>query len=239
MPHPTFDRLPPEKRARFVRAARDEFASQPFALASIRRIVATLGIAKGSVYQYFDDKADLFCWLVDEAGRRKVAAIEAGLGLDAGAIESGRCWAAGPGGAGGSDGAAAPPDVFGRLRAQMVAGLVFAAREPAWARILWRAQATPVPGLAAVQAAQAQAARAHLAGMLAAGVAEGSVRAGLAPALVVPLVQGLLGEGLLAASLARAGAADPLDPAVGGLTVADAQEVVDTALALLRRGLAP
>ena len=61
MPKETFINLDPQKQARFLEVALEEFANSDFQTASITRIVKELGIAKGSVYQYFEDKLDL--WL--------------------------------------------------------------------------------------------------------------------------------------------------------------------------------
>jgi AcrR family transcriptional regulator len=60
MPKDTFLNLPEEKRRLIEDVALDEFAEYGFDKASINRIVKTAGIAKGSFYQYFEDKADLF-----------------------------------------------------------------------------------------------------------------------------------------------------------------------------------
>jgi AcrR family transcriptional regulator len=60
MPKDTFFKLPEEKRTLICDVAIDEFAAYPFDQASINRIVAKAGIAKGSFYQYFKDKKDLF-----------------------------------------------------------------------------------------------------------------------------------------------------------------------------------
>lgn len=73
----TFENLKPEKREQFLAAAFAEFARNDFHSASVSRIVATLGIAKGSVYQYFEDKTDLYRYLLDLASTRKLASIEA------------------------------------------------------------------------------------------------------------------------------------------------------------------
>lgn len=60
MPKQTFFNLPEEKRRAIVEAAVNEFAEYGFKAASINRIVANSGIAKGSFYQYFEDKMDVF-----------------------------------------------------------------------------------------------------------------------------------------------------------------------------------
>lgn len=73
MPKPTFLNLPDEKRNRIVELALDEFSTHPYRQASLSRIVARAGIAKGSMYQYFENKLDLYQWLVtEEVERRRV-----------------------------------------------------------------------------------------------------------------------------------------------------------------------
>lgn len=72
MPKPTFFNLSDAKRARITEAALDEFARHRYHAASISRVVAAAGISKGSLYQYFDHKLDLYRWLLtDVLGRRK------------------------------------------------------------------------------------------------------------------------------------------------------------------------
>ncbi|GAB4541945.1 MAG: TetR/AcrR family transcriptional regulator [Anaerolineales bacterium] len=71
MPKQTFFNLPAEKRAAIERAAIDEFAEYGFEAASINRIVAASGISKGSFYQYFEDKMDVFKYLLDALAREK------------------------------------------------------------------------------------------------------------------------------------------------------------------------
>lgn len=60
MIHVTFERLPEEKRDRILQAARAEFIRFPYEKTSINRILAAAEVPKGSFYQYFDDKSDLF-----------------------------------------------------------------------------------------------------------------------------------------------------------------------------------
>jgi len=59
----TFLRLPEEKRNRFLNAAWDEFTCTAFADASINQIVRRAGVPRGSFYQYFAGKEDLFAYL--------------------------------------------------------------------------------------------------------------------------------------------------------------------------------
>lgn len=71
MPKQTFFNLPKEKRHTIINTAIDEFAEYGFEAASINRIVANSGISKGSFYQYFEDKIDLFKHLIDILAQEK------------------------------------------------------------------------------------------------------------------------------------------------------------------------
>ena len=66
MPTSTFFRLPEERRGRLVDEAIAEFADRPYAEASLTQIAQRARIPKGSVYQYFEDKLDLYRWLLTE-----------------------------------------------------------------------------------------------------------------------------------------------------------------------------
>ncbi|TVR57752.1 MAG: TetR/AcrR family transcriptional regulator [Spirochaetaceae bacterium] len=83
MPKDTFFNLPIEKRERFIEAALDEFSLHDYRTASVSRIVAALGIAKGSVYQYFDDKKELYRYLVTLAAETKFSSIDSSISTDA------------------------------------------------------------------------------------------------------------------------------------------------------------
>jgi AcrR family transcriptional regulator len=72
LPKQTFLNLPEEKRNVIVNAAIDEFAEYGFESASINRIVANSDISKGSFYQYFEDKRDVFMYLLTVLEREKM-----------------------------------------------------------------------------------------------------------------------------------------------------------------------
>ena len=65
MPKQTFFNLPDEKRKQILDVVIDEFAENDYANVSISRIVANAGIAKGSFYQYFEGKEDLYGYLFE------------------------------------------------------------------------------------------------------------------------------------------------------------------------------
>jgi TetR/AcrR family transcriptional regulator len=71
MPKSTFFNLPEEKRSLILDLAIEEFAERDYKSASISNIVARAGIAKGSLYQYFEDKHDLYLYLIELAGEEK------------------------------------------------------------------------------------------------------------------------------------------------------------------------
>ena len=65
MPKQTFLNLPAEKRETIMNAAVEEFAEYGLENASTNRIVKNSGIAKGSFYQYFEDKQDVFMHMLE------------------------------------------------------------------------------------------------------------------------------------------------------------------------------
>ena len=64
MPKETFYRLPDEKRERIMAAAEREFLENSFEAASINRIIKDASIPRGRFYQYFEDKKDIFLYIV-------------------------------------------------------------------------------------------------------------------------------------------------------------------------------
>lgn len=61
----TFQNLKPEKKQIIIEAALDEFTELPFNEASITSIVKKAGISRGSFYQYFESKENLYRYLVN------------------------------------------------------------------------------------------------------------------------------------------------------------------------------
>ncbi len=76
MPKQTFFNLPQEKRDTIINAAVDEFAEYGLVNASTNRIVKNSGIAKGSFYQYFEDKEDVFKYLLSMIEQMEMAFFE-------------------------------------------------------------------------------------------------------------------------------------------------------------------
>lgn len=66
MPKSTFFNLPPEKQKCIRRALIFEFETHPLAEASIKHIVETLSIARGSFYQYFEDLTESYFYILEQ-----------------------------------------------------------------------------------------------------------------------------------------------------------------------------
>ena len=64
MPTTTFFNLPAEKQERLMDAATREFCAKPYNEASLNQIIQDAGIPRGSFYMYFQDKEDLFRYLL-------------------------------------------------------------------------------------------------------------------------------------------------------------------------------
>ncbi len=115
MPKQTFFNLPQEKRDQILALAIEEFAENDYKNASISRIVNRAGIAKGSFYQYFADKKDLYLYLIDVATQEKTAMLAKNQPLDV------------------------DMDVFSYIRWLLQAGLKFEFSNPKLAQIGYRA----------------------------------------------------------------------------------------------------
>lgn len=63
-PKATFNNLPAAKQATIIRVVLEEFSENGYRKTSINTIVRRLGIAKGSIFQYFEDKEGLFLFIL-------------------------------------------------------------------------------------------------------------------------------------------------------------------------------
>lgn len=64
MPSNTFLNLSADKQTRLMDAASREFSAKPYNEVSINKIIQDAGIPRGSFYMYFQDKEELFRYLV-------------------------------------------------------------------------------------------------------------------------------------------------------------------------------
>jgi AcrR family transcriptional regulator len=71
MPKSTFDNLPDDKKERILQAAKTVFSKTHYQKATVDMIVDGAGIPKGSFYQYFHNKDDLFKFMFKDIGVAK------------------------------------------------------------------------------------------------------------------------------------------------------------------------
>ena len=117
----TFNNLPDEKRNRILACAIDEFSENSYQAASISNVVRKADIAKGSFYQYFEDKKAFYSFLVEFASEEKLKIFNA---LPAPESNS---------------------DLFGYMRWQFLAQVYFELHYPQLAKILYRAFIEEIP----------------------------------------------------------------------------------------------
>jgi len=75
MPKDLFFTLSPEKQSKIINAGIDEFSKEVYQEASINQIVKKSEISRGSFYQYFDDKDDLYFYILENIIKVAVSSI--------------------------------------------------------------------------------------------------------------------------------------------------------------------
>ena len=70
MPTVTWARVDPARRAAVIEAAEAEFGAHGFSHGSLNVIARRAGVAKGSLFQYFADKRDLYAFIADIGSQR-------------------------------------------------------------------------------------------------------------------------------------------------------------------------
>ncbi len=127
IPLKTFHGLSESKKERITRAAVEEFSEKGYARASINTIVSRLGIAKGSIFQYFGDKRGLFLFAFDTAMEKVKNYLRTVRNETA------------------------DENIFTRLEATLIAGLLFLQKHPMIYRLYIRTmfesvRSDPAPG---------------------------------------------------------------------------------------------
>jgi AcrR family transcriptional regulator len=75
MPRPTWDNLDERRRERVLHAAMAEFGRRGYSGASLNVVAREAGVAKGSLFQYFDDKFDFFAHVAEQTSLTVYAAM--------------------------------------------------------------------------------------------------------------------------------------------------------------------
>jgi AcrR family transcriptional regulator len=79
MPRPTWANLDAARRERVLHAAMAEFGRHGYSGGSLNVIAREADVAKGSLFQYFDDKFDFFAHVAEYTSLRVYAAMEGSL----------------------------------------------------------------------------------------------------------------------------------------------------------------
>lgn len=85
MPKDTWWNLPDDKRRSITQAAMAEFGAHGFSAGSLNVIARAAGVAKGSLFQYFEDKLDFFTTVAEASSSAIEDAVLEGVDLEAGA----------------------------------------------------------------------------------------------------------------------------------------------------------
>jgi AcrR family transcriptional regulator len=174
----TFLNLPPEKQKRVLTAALGEFADKGYQQASVNTMVSASGIAKGSIYQYFQDKQSIFLYIFEFAigmVRRTLLTVKEDTREE---------------------------DFFVRLEKSLMAGVDFIHRHPRiyglYLKVLFDQH---VPRRHELLRAVRQFAAEYLGSLVRQGQARGELRADLPPGAVVFLLDALLDRFLQAVAV--------------------------------------
>jgi AcrR family transcriptional regulator len=181
MPKDTFHNLPEARRDRLVCEAIVEFSDRSYAEASLSQIARRAQIPKGSFYQYFEDKLDLYRWLLtDEVPRMKREFLGETTASD---------------------------DFWTRLETVIERGMAFLVEHPRLAR-LSAAAADPAgrPEVRGLHQAICDASLVELRAVLEQGVRSGAIRKEVDLTTATRLVSIIIGPGLTEVVLEELGA---------------------------------
>ena len=81
MPTNTFLRLSDDKKERVIQAAAKEFSVRNFAEAKLLHISKDADISKGSIYQYFSSKEDLYVFIIEHFRQKRAEYVQSASDL--------------------------------------------------------------------------------------------------------------------------------------------------------------
>jgi AcrR family transcriptional regulator len=170
MPSETWWNLDESKRLAIIQASIIEFAQANFAQASLSHIVKEVGIAKGSMYQYFADKEELYLYIVQLASDHMMAELQQRIPL--------AIFATG--------------DIFKILREYFAITVTVAQEYPHESALIQRAFQDSGPQLAKVQAIGASIQRTFVVDLVNTAIANKSLRNDIDPEVFIYLIQTIL-----------------------------------------------
>jgi AcrR family transcriptional regulator len=86
MPKQTFEKIDATKRERLLAAATQLFSERGYAATDMAELAARAGVAKGSLYNYFSSKDELYHYVCMDGLARHRAAVYDGLDTSAGVV---------------------------------------------------------------------------------------------------------------------------------------------------------
>lgn len=158
MPKPTFGQIPAAKREKVVNEAARLFAQRGFEGTDMAQLAKRAGVSKGSLYNYFESKEDLYLHVATEGLARSRQAVYGGIDP---------AW-----------------DIFRQVEHIFKAGAAFARRQPEFVKLYLNVSAAGMERFTAQLSRQVEKHTAdHLKALVARGQREGHVRPDLDPRL--------------------------------------------------------
>lgn len=170
MPSETWWNLEESKRLAIIQASIVEFSQANYAQSSLSQIVKEVGIAKGSMYQYFADKEELYLYIVQLASDHLMTELQQRIPL---AI-------------------LATGDMFKILREYFTITVLVAQEYPHESALIQRAFQDSGPQLIKVQLIGASIQRAFVVDLVATAIANKSLRNDIDPEVFIYLIQTIL-----------------------------------------------
>ena len=166
MPTETYKQLADEKKERILSSAAALFAEKGFARADVAHIASRAGVAKGSLYNYFENKDDIYRYVCKEGLSRFRQAIYGAIDKD---------W-----------------DVFRQVEHFFSQGTVFAGEHPDFIILFLNISSAGQQHFAEELAPEAERYFAdHFKSLIRKGIKEGLVRPDLDPALAAFVINSL------------------------------------------------
>ncbi len=115
-PKNTFMNLAESKRESIIAAMVDEFALNGYRKASLNTIVSRAGISKGSLYQYFSSKEEIFIFVFDHF----TTLVKRAISAETANLDGGRA------------------DFWGKVKGVLLVGIAFVDRHPEYFQLYLR-----------------------------------------------------------------------------------------------------
>ena len=213
MPKDTFFNLPSDKREAITNVLLEEFAQKEYKIVSVSAIVKKAGIAKGSFYQYFEDKADAFLYLFQLAVQEKMDFMNSIPAINS------------------------QTDLFANLRWMMEAGTSFEFSNPSFAQIGYRAVFEDIPLPAETKALIEQGSRGYFKEQLLQGISSGAIDPNLDPDIGAFILESTFNNiGMHLMEQFSLSPTDLLEQGAGAFASDEMQTALDQAINILEQG---